>query len=189
MRALNVAVAVALSMSAWRPVPARADAGEAPAWRDPDLPPLGGASTAESGEGDSTAPRRAYARNALFLEFGGSGLLYSLNYERFVSEAFALRVGLEEAIVAFVVPMTASFFVRRGNHALELGGGIVSFRDRWSDDDATDQFFVGTAIIGYRYLPAGGGSMLRIAFTPFLGSEADRLGVRGWFGLAIGAAF
>ena len=80
------------------------------------------------------------ANNSIFVEAGGPGLLYSVNYERVVENDFGLRIGL--SYVSFsatasgggststasagilAVPVIASYLgLRGGNHILELGAG------------------------------------------------------------------
>jgi hypothetical protein len=150
------------------------------------------------------------ANNGLFLELGGNGLLYSLNYERFVSPDVPLRVGFmifslsardrvtneSGSISVLAFPLTASWLgVRSGSHALELGAGvvIVSARIDVDVDESRSDFqsvefdgtgIVGTGIIGYRYAPLNGGFNFKAAFTPFIGP-----GFGPWAGLSFGYLF
>ena len=77
------------------------------------------------------------ADNSLYLELGGSGAVYSLNYERFVHDDVSLRVGfgyvslkganidggtVTADVSMLTIPVTASYLgIGSGNHRLELG--------------------------------------------------------------------
>jgi hypothetical protein len=144
------------------------------------------------------------ANNALYLELGGNGAVYSLNYERFVGRDVALRAGfgyvslkgakidggtVTRDIGLLTIPVTASWLgIGSGNHRLELGAGAV-FADitgETSSDGAeafgSDSGVVGTAIAGYRYVRPGGGFTFRAAFTPLFGEG----GFQPWAGVAFG---
>lgn len=144
------------------------------------------------------------ANNSLYLELGGNGAIYSLNYERFVHDDVSLRVGLgyvslkganinggtvTDDISLLTIPVTASYLgIGSGNHRLELGAGAV-FADITgsSSSDGAQAFgsssgVVGTAIAGYRYVRPGGGFTFRAAFTPLFGEG----GFQPWAGVAFG---
>src|SRR5438445_530870 len=82
------------------------------------------------------------ATNSIFLEGGGPGLAYSLNYERIFENDFGLRVGFSYLSVSgtassgtstangtismWTVPVLANYLgINWGNHSLELGGGAT----------------------------------------------------------------
>lgn len=170
------------------------------------MPAIAGAQDAAGGPllGERTA------RNGLFVELGGNAIIYSLNYERFVTDNAAIRAGFgwigvtasatdgystDTASASFtMIPLTASYLgLRSGNHALELGGGavIVTVSGSVSNDASGAEAFgsasgvVGTGIVGWRYAPLNGGFNFRVAYTPVIGSE----GLYNWFGVAAGAVF
>jgi hypothetical protein len=146
------------------------------------------------------------ARNGLYVELGGAGAFYSLNYERFVHDDVSLRFGASH--VSFretstgtwpaagkssltLVPLTASYLgLRSGSHALELGGGAVIANIAGDGSTDFDVFgsgsgVVGTGILGYRLAPLGAGFCFRVAYTPFVA----RGGLFDWFGVALGGLF
>jgi hypothetical protein len=147
------------------------------------------------------------ANNSLYVELGGSGALYSLNYERFVLDDVALRIGFGyvsltgstingatvTADVSLVtIPVTASYLgIGSGNHRLELGGGAVYASISGAIDSTGTKAFgsasgvVGTAIVGYRYTRPSGGFTFRAAFTPLFGQG----GFLPWAGVAFGFGF
>jgi hypothetical protein len=139
------------------------------------------------------------ARNGLYVELGGNAGIWSLNYERFVGDDVALRVGggytsvsdtAGTSVSLLTFPLTASWLgLRSGSHALELGGGVVFASASVSSSSAGLKAFgngvIGTAILGYRLAPLTGGFNLRVAFTPLFGSG----GFFAWGGVALGAVF
>jgi len=139
------------------------------------------------------------ARNGLYVELGGNAGIWSLNYERFVTDDVSLRVGggytrvsdfLGTSVSLATFPLTASWLgVRSGSHALELGAGVVFASASVSSTSAGVRAFgsgvVGTAILGYRLAPLTGGFNLRVAFTPLFGNG----GFYAWGGVALGAVF
>jgi hypothetical protein len=135
------------------------------------------------------------ARNTIYLEVLGNGFIYSLNYERFLTDNFNARIGAEYFSVnadgsgnanLLIVPATVSFLgLHKGAHGFELGAGIdfVYASSKTSNGDFSQGSTVaGTAIAGYRYSPLDGGFNLRFAFTPIFNSN----GFLPWFGLAVG---
>src|SRR5205085_6470816 len=96
------------------------------------LPALGADSTFDRRDRPNLEMRSA--NNSFYVEGGGPGLLYSLNYERLVENDWGMRVGLSytsfsasaggsSASASFATfPVTVSYLgVSSGNHALELG--------------------------------------------------------------------
>jgi hypothetical protein len=144
------------------------------------------------------------ARNTLYVELLGSGGVYSLNYERFVSPEVALRVGAgyvsvsgadattSQSVTLFTLPVTVSYTGwRSGGHAFELGAGVLyASASAKASGSGTSAFASGsgigaTAIAGYRYAPPEGGFNFRAAFTPIAGKG----GFQAWFGLMFGYGF
>jgi len=143
------------------------------------------------------------ALNAVYLEMGGNGIFYSVNYERFITEDIAARIGVgylsfgessyNGSSVSFTsVPLMVNYLgVGKLNHRLELGGGlvIVHLSARASDGVATafgeGSFIGGTASIAYRYVPLDGGFNFKVAFTPLLSAVVTV----PTLGLSFGTAF
>ncbi len=113
------------------------------------------------------------ARNTVYVELGGSALVYSLNYERFISDRATIRVGGAYYGSLFVVPVTASYVrLLHGSHGLELGLGVALIRRM---DPVAVSHTIGTAIVGYRYAPTAGGLDFRVALTPLVGDADPRV--------------
>lgn len=149
-------------------------------------------------------------KNELFFEALGSGLLYSVNYERFVDLAesrhhLGFRGGASFftwsisdhggsgnlTLVSF--PFVGSYYFVWGNHRLQLGAGATVLWTGAASDDAGQKFdtqrsglgVAVTAAIGYRYVPRNGGFTFGVAFTPLI-RPSDFL---PWGGADVGWAF
>lgn len=122
------------------------------------------------------------SRNAFYVELLGNGGVYSLNYERQLTDSLGLRVGYATWTPADVfpfgsldeyqtVPVTVSYLIGRGQRKLELGGG-VTFGERTPGNaaDGDGSFRTLTAIIGYRSHPRQG-YLFRVGLTPFYSFE------------------
>ena len=124
-----------------------------------------------------------FKQNQLYLELGGNSLVYSISYERLLSENFTIRggFGITPGIIfaegTFIhIPVTASYLIGSERHKLEAGLGATYFAG--TDVEifglpAGDQSLIFlTGMVGYRYVsPAG--FVFRIFFTPLYSTEAD----------------
>jgi hypothetical protein len=153
------------------------------------------------------------ARNAIYIELGGNGAWYSLNYERFVMDDAALRVGgmfmsLSASASSggttstasaswFAAPLMFSYLgVGSENHKLELGAGATvmyfsgSGTNNFSSSIKASGFVMApTATVGYRYVPTDGGFNFKAGFTPFLIAAAGQTQFFPWAGIAAGYGF
>jgi len=120
--------------------------------------------------------------NSFYLELVGSGGLYSVNYDRLITDNFGLRVGFMyfEAdwfgffndVDFLLIPTTLNLLVGAGRHKLEIGAGPVFVSGSmgfFGSDPVSGSGVAWTGTIGYRYQKNEGGFMWRIGFTPFLG--------------------
>ncbi len=154
-------------------------------------------------------------RHHVFLEIGGNGLLYSLNYEYRFAKAFVVRAGgaylyLQEKTTEknqhiASLPITVSYLLNlcQQQHYVEVGGGAMLFLSSGtiSSYKATTDFFPNlTAIIGYRYQPIRKHWSCKVAFTPYYGmsslinSQGEAFNLIGnrlqfWGGVGIGYQF
>ena len=156
------------------------------------------------------------ANNSFFLEAGGPGLLYSLNYERAVENDFGLRIGFSytsfsasassggssgSASATFItVPVIASYLgLGSGNNMLELGlGGTMIYASGAASGTGISASGSGTtalatAIIGYRRQPIDGGFQFRIGLEALAGKglalsnpNPDSFGVLPWLYMSLG---
>ena len=156
------------------------------------------------------------ANNSVFLEGGGPGLLYSINYERIFENDFGMRVGFSyqsfsatasgggssaSASASFItVPVIASYLgVASGNHALELGAGATAVFASGSASgmgmaaSGSGMTALGTAIVGYRRQAVDGGFQFRVGLEALVGKglalsnpNPDSWGVIPWMYLSLG---
>lgn len=156
------------------------------------------------------------ANNSFFIEGGGPGLLYSLNYERIVENDFGLRAGFSytsfsasassggstasasAAIMTF--PVIASYLgVRSGNHALEMGaGGTIAYATGSASgtgiaSSGSGMMGLGTLLLGYRRQPENGGFQFRIGVEALMGKglslsnpDPNSFGVLPWMYMSLG---
>ncbi len=165
--------------------------------------PAGSTSSAQAPPPPS--PPIAHRSNAVFAEVLGNGLLYSINYERFI---WPIPIGLRAGASFFTYavsdvsgsgnltlvtfPITASYYWGTLCHKLQLGlGATILYTSASSDSTGTTYGSTGigvaaTAIIGYRYLPVGRGVTFGGGFTPLL--RASR-GFLPWGGVDVGYVF
>ncbi|MFY7998246.1 MAG: hypothetical protein ACOVSW_06555 [Candidatus Kapaibacteriota bacterium] len=123
------------------------------------------------------------AQNTVFLELFGNSLVYSINYERTVSQNFSLRAGFsyvpmgQNSFVAF--PLLVNGFLGEGAHRFEASLGttiVLSY-------NALPSF---TGRLGYRYQPLDGGFNFAIAYTPLF---SPGFFVPLWIGISLGWGF
>ncbi len=137
-------------------------------------------------------PRKA---NSVFLELGGNGVLYSLNYDRLLNKDFGLKAGVmfmaasegSSAAAAYAVPLTFNYFFGDYSSRLELGAG-ASFIAAAVGSEGSSFNGSGTAVsfnIGYRYQPMDGGFLFRATFSPFYINS----NFIPWGGLSFGYSF
>ena len=157
--------------------------------------------------------QRRDASNSLFIEGGGPGLLYSVNYELLFDDDSGIRVGFSYQPLSaaassgggsgkasvITVPILATYLASFGSSALELGGGATLIR---ADGAASGNGLavssagtnvLGTAILGYRRQPLEGGIQLRIGLEALVGKglalsnpDPNKVGILPWMYLSIG---
>jgi hypothetical protein len=169
--------------------------------------------TAQSPSAPATSKGRE-AKNALYLDLGGPGLLYSINYDRMLTEDLSARIGfsyLSYGVSAgagdanasaefsyFAIPLTASYLgIGSESNMLELGGGpvIVNFsgsgileaEEQSAEVDASYTMLALTGMVGYRHQPADGGFVFRIGASPMKVFGVSYIIPEGY--LSLGAAF
>ena len=137
------------------------------------------------------------ARNAFYLELLGNGFLYSLNYDRLLTDQISGRVGFmflgaasdTSAAALAAAPIMVNYLVGQGNSHFEAGigvtllsGGIENVED-FEDEDFNGA--IGTATLGYRYQRPAGGFVFRVGLTPFFGAG----GIVPYLGVSFGYGF
>jgi len=137
-------------------------------------------------------------RQSASLEIFGSGLTYTLNYERFFYReprfAIGLRTGagftppqMTWAPACGLIGVTALWGM--DGEYLELGASHVVLFDRFRGTGISMASF----LIGYRYQPAPKGILFRAAFTPFYAPSRDpengTMSLFPYAGFSVGYAF
>ena len=123
-------------------------------------------------------------QNQVYLELGGCGLTYSLNYERLLTESFALRGGIGVTPgwiffdgTIFTVPATGSYLIGEGSSKLEFGLGVTYLTSTdieiFGLPAGSTSLIAFDGIIGYRGGNPNGGFIFRIAFSPMYSPEFD----------------
>ncbi len=148
-------------------------------------------------------------RNSIFLEVGGNGGFYSLNYDRMLLEAEYWRLagragvmyystvsgGREEGRSSWLaVPLEVSWLHGRKSHFLELGLGVTPLYQKYPQEGSvapeSELRLLPVGRLGYRYQQREGGMFYKAGFTPMAQFSKERnLGhstLLPWFGLAVG---
>lgn len=155
-----------------------------------------------------TATAQPHAQNALYVELGGNGAWYTVNYERFIRSDASIRVGAmymsitasagdasANATWAALPVMFQYLGVASGSHALELAGGVsfnyLSGTASTTEATAMSSGFIpaGTATIGYRYSNPDGGFVFRAGYTPLFFVTTEVKEIFHWGGMSFGYRF
>ena len=123
-----------------------------------------------------------YKNNAQ-LELGGHGILYSVNYERFIINKEKFKTAIQLGVAYYPpftglrdvwIPVGVNEIISFGKHHIEAGIGTIIIREstRGVDNQAVDWdwngFFSGR--LGYRYQKTDGKFLWRAGFTPVIES-------------------
>ena len=196
---LLAAPAAADGAAAPEPVPSSAPAS-APA-------PAPAPETAESPAPLAPEARPRTALNDIFFEAFGSGLLYSVNYERVIDK---WNVGLRGGFSYFTypvskygqsgnltlvsIPILASYYYSLWHsHFVQLGLGATVLYTGVATDSQGVKFdaersgfgLAASGVVGYRYKPRDGGVSFGVGFTPLLRFSK----FLPWGGADVGYAF
>ena len=156
----------------------------------------------EASAQEALARQPGFARNSIFLELGGNGIFYSLNYDHKFFDHVSARLGGmylplpasddgtggENRVGIALFPIMVNYLVGNGNSRLELGAGtMVGYVSGEVDNENLNAGGVGglATTIGYRLQPRGGGFLFRVGLTPFLVGS----GLQLWGGLSLGGTF
>ncbi len=146
--------------------------------------------------GDDTLPLKP-AWNNIYAEALGSGLVYTLNYERLLSSSFGLRLGFGYLPVSnssgtkhasiTSAPLTLSWFpFGASSSKLEIGAGLSYIDLTKSVRGFPQGSTIGySGIIGYRYEEEDGGFLFRAGYTPIILAGS----FYSWGGVSLGFGF
>lgn len=162
----------------------------------------GGAADSQTARAQTPTPHpAALARHSMYVELGGAGGLYSVNYSRRIATRRVLRVGVTASPLAIGVPVSLSTLYGSGDWRPEAGIGLLLAR---SSDVGVDRHGLLTAvgpIVGYRHHPQTRGLFVRASLQPLLfavlwtqqpshssSTDTDR-GLIPWGGVSVGWSF
>lgn len=127
------------------------------------------------------------AKNAIYLEVGGSSGIYAINYSKIFHQKGKLKLNASagfsmlpnekidsKTIWLPAIPIEVSALYGKSNHHLEMGFGFTSYLDKTTAIDSetfelSDEVVFGAVIpvrIGYRYQKPEGGFFFRVGYTP-----------------------
>lgn len=140
------------------------------------------------------------ARNTIYAELLGPGLLYSLNYDRMMTENLSGRIGFSmlnldagkpgepSKVNVTTIPVTLNYLYGKRNHKLELSGGLVFITASQKFDGVSSiegSGSLATAGLAYRYHPVNGGLNFRLGVSPIF----DNNMFLTWGGVSLGYSF
>jgi hypothetical protein len=159
----------------------------------------------------TTEDGKRTARNSIWAELLGSAYVYSVNYERLVTDVLGIRAGISVGRHIYEIPITVNYIgISSANkkHAMELGGGGTFVYDTtevstfgYSDDKPQGIGGFGTVHAGYRFQPADGGFCFRVGATALIGpgfalseflisdNDPTKWGVLPWAYISWGGSF
>ncbi|RYD74198.1 MAG: hypothetical protein EOP53_18760 [Sphingobacteriales bacterium] len=129
-------------------------------------------------------------KNNVYLELGGRGQFYSVNYERRIYKiknvkgALALGGAKHNALGGWYTGLEHNVFIGNGIHNFEIGAGYNQLFFTNPDNTSEDHYINGR--IGYRLQPLEKGLMVRMGYTPFFRPKQT---VLHWVGLSFGYSF
>lgn len=130
-------------------------------------------------------------RQAIYIEAGGPAGVASINYDRTVTDSWAVRLGLEvdgsgPHISEWYpeIPITASYIAFSGDHHAEVGGGLV-LTSGSSYSDGLDP----TLHVGYRYQTPASPLFFRATLVRRASDHYRLPGLPVWGGIGLGYAF
>lgn len=157
------------------------------------------------------------AKHTIFLELGGNGIAYSLNYDRLLSSGKWFSTSARAGVFAnwwnggaLGFPLEINGLLGKQKHFLEIGAGAMYSYGiegvKWltPNDQGKEGYENYSAIhvsgrIGYRFQKPEGGFFFKAAYTPMAKVYTDNpylaedergyTGFWGWFGIGIGLSF
>ncbi|MBI4647700.1 MAG: hypothetical protein HY738_14210 [Bacteroidia bacterium] len=140
------------------------------------------------------------AKNSVFFELLGNGIIYSLNYDRIVLQKNGLKTSARFGIAIIPFGDINHLYITEinqligcGNSYFEIGLGITQLyvfsKEGTSFFGLDDYDYFGFIRIGYRHQKPKGGLFYRIGITPFMFLEESYNKLYPYFGFSIGKSF
>jgi hypothetical protein len=140
-----------------------------------------------------------YWRNHIYAELGGNAVVYSLNYERLLSDNISARIGLgllpnisSLGDTYIGIPLTASYIIGKSLVKFEIGLGTTFLKSDYAGVGSRSEYrsyLLITGILGFRLVKSGGGLTVRFIFTPFYSSQLEPSSFQFFGGISIGHSF
>ena len=140
-----------------------------------------------------------YWRNQIYAELLGNASLYSVNYERRLSDNLSARIGLgfipktsSNENIFLGIPLTASYILGKSLIKFEMGLGATYLKSEYAGvGSRTDyrSYLLMTGILGFRLVKSGGGVTVRFVFTPFYSPQLQPTTFQFSGGISIGHSF
>ena len=122
------------------------------------------------------------SRSSFYLELGGNGIIYSINYDHMLTEKGRFsthgRIGLSGwpqngHSMIYAIPLEVNELIGGGKHHFEMGFGFTTFIAKTYYDPAkgNEEEFITefvpmiTERVGYRFQKADGGFLFRIGLV------------------------
>lgn len=150
----------------------------------------------------SAQSQDSLAKNTVYAEALGNGGNYSVNYERFLTRHFSLRVGIGSVTERTFAgpdakisgPIMINFLMGKKSSKLELGVGVLAGKISSEFPERDNKAFsYPTGLLGYRYQNPKGGILLRAGTMPFYipkeKTGGPKKGPYLGFGVSLGYAF
>lgn len=155
---------------------------------------------------ETTSPQPDSFTHSVYLEFGGSTVTASANYELIYRKSTAFRIGItpfpdlfgvedddylrdtiEQDNMEMVAMISAARLFGSGPNKFESGIGAVFGQSKRNPDSRFPRATGITPYLGYRFTPQEkvNGVVFRASFTPIINSD----GFNPWFGLSFGYSF
>lgn len=161
-----------------------------------------------------TEPETFTAKNAIYLEVGGSSGIYAINYSKIFHQKGKLKLNASAGFSMWrnekldsktswlpVIPLEVTALYGKSNHHLEMGFGFTSFLStslesvsgtfEFRDKVVYDAFI--SLRVGYRYQKSEGGFFFRVGYTPIIDFPPSTGGNWSfnpyWAGVSFGKSF
>jgi len=109
--------------------------------------------------------------NSVYVEAGGNGGWYSLNYERSFSKGLVARIGFAGYEGLFAIPVSFGKVFGENNNHLELTAGLTYVNYEIDEDDGAYSrmdMVVAIPFLGYRFQKPSGKFIFRAGLTPHI---------------------
>ncbi len=140
---------------------------------------------------------QAQRSQAIYVELGGAGLVYTLNYDTRFSDTedkLGARIGISVLPDAIIVPLQMNYLHGTGKHKLEVGAGFTTIFGDIQTETETD--VVASAALMYRFQKKEGHFLFRVGISPTFSLQDETDSLSGleevfwfWPGISFGYKF